>query len=803
MNWIKANLLTALSGILVSLGLISLVLSLTGATFIPGDILLLGIVLGVLGFISLLFYLVPKMKYFGLDRTQTMGMLIALTFSGLFILSFKMLTVFDAIEEFSVDLRFRLSSGKLIIEEPVPGTKVTHLNPKAHPAIQIIGIDNQAVDAWQGFPFSWDRYATLLAAFKDQTYNSIMFDIFFLDPAKNNYGLLGLVEKLRLEAEDYINQGRGIQYSAAELRAKSAYFSEAIEKDGRVLVDYAFETAFVDSESLNAMLSEPDMKQRLDALNLYRIPNENIKENENLTADNEWVTYPSIPIAPIARTAKGLGGANVKYATGKTNYQMPMVFKWRSQLYPSISLLLATRYYSIDVTKDVEVNLGHYVKLKNIPEKTVSRGFGTQATMADIMMKPNKNREVVIPIDQEGMMNINFIGPAFSFPDVSIHEISSTYEEIPDAYGGENKDLFREKILLVAMYYATGVARDIHPSPFGNTAGIEHHANALNTILMQDFISYASDWVNFAIFVIIGALIGFIVPRYSIRLALGLISVIAVLFAVETFFLFNSLNYIHTFLTPYVQMVLTMISIVAYRALSEEQNVKYIRSTFSKFVSKDVVNELLANPESLKLGGEKKEITVFFSDIRGFTTMSEALSPEQLVQLLNEYLSRMTDIVLGYRGTVDKYMGDAIMAFWGAPVPTNEHAFLACLASVRQIEALKELQIHWKENGYPVIDIGIGLNTGYAVVGNMGSAHRMDYTVMGDTINLGSRLEGTNKIYATRIIISDNTYEKVKDRVVVRELDLIRVKGKHEPVTIYELIDIKNRAELDAYFTAT
>nr|HNH55725.1 adenylate/guanylate cyclase domain-containing protein [Leptospiraceae bacterium] len=180
------------------------------------------------------------------------------------------------------------------------------------------------------------------------------------------------------------------------------------------------------------------------------------------------------------------------------------------------------------------------------------------------------------------------------------------------------------------------------------------------------------------------------------------------------------------------------------------------------------------------------------SDIRGFTTLSEALSPEELVKLLNEYLSSMTEIIIETKGTIDKYMGDAIMAFWGAPVDLEDHAYYACIASLIQMDKLEKLQNSWKERNLPSIDIGIGLNTGYAVVGNMGSSQRMDYTCMGDTINLGSRLEGSNKTYGTNIIISEYTYERVKDRVYARELDLVQVKGKTHPVRIYELIGLVN-----------
>ena len=198
----------------------------------------------------------------------------------------------------------------------------------------------------------------------------------------------------------------------------------------------------------------------------------------------------------------------------------------------------------------------------------------------------------------------------------------------------------------------------------------------------------------------------------------------------------------------------------------------------------------MRHPEKIALGGAKREITIFFSDIRGFTTLSEALSPEELVKLLNEYLSTMTEIIIECKGTIDKYMGDAIMAFWGAPVDLEDHAYYACVASLIQMDKLAQLQASWKQRNLPSIDIGIGLNTGSAVVGNMGSSQRMDYTCMGDTINLGSRLEGSNKTYGTNIIISEYTFERVKDRVYARELDLVQVKGKTHPVRIYELIGL-------------
>ena len=191
-----------------------------------------------------------------------------------------------------------------------------------------------------------------------------------------------------------------------------------------------------------------------------------------------------------------------------------------------------------------------------------------------------------------------------------------------------------------------------------------------------------------------------------------------------------------------------------------------------------------------ELGGVDKQLTVFFSDVRGFTTLSESMTPQELLNHLNEYFTVMTNIILEYKGTLDKYVGDEIMCFWGAPLPQEEHALLACQCALRQQKALDELNESWPPEKR--ISIGIGINSGIMTVGNVGSEGRMNYTLMGDPVNLGARLEGTNKQYGTTIIISEFTYGLVKDQVVARELDNIRVKGKNKPVLIYELIDCED-----------
>ncbi|MDH4261628.1 MAG: adenylate/guanylate cyclase domain-containing protein [Spirochaetia bacterium] len=756
--------------------------------FIIGDIIGVLEMLGLAGALAFSVVILEFVNFLGLDRHKTMGIVLGLIISiGFIIMDYT--KVLKSIEEFSIDARFRLSSFQIKSKDVQSGVIEYTKNPDAHPAIEIVGIDQKTVNAYQGFPFPWRYYADFMGAMEGSKVNTIMFDIFFMDPVKNDYGVLSLIDDVRARVLKSISKGyyESINVSANQISNASSTLSNQMSINNNVVMDYTFELSRLAEKDIDMS----DYQKKIDILNRYEIINVLPSKYDN---DQEWVNHPEPPIPAIGNVSKGIGYANIRKEQTGVNRSIPLVIKWKNKIYPSIDLILAARYYGVDFQKDIEVKLGEYVKIKNIPSVVRKIGVDPNVPEHDIMVKPNKERTITIPIDPEGFMGIKFIGGPWSFPSWSFVDLATSEK----GEFGRN-DPFANKILLVAIYYATGVAFDIHNSPFGAVAGIEHHANALNTILKQDFIHYANHPVNFMIYLIIGLILGFAAPRYNIKTVLLGTAVFAFLFTFEVFFAFNVLNYVHVYFTPYIQIVIILIAITGYKVLTEEENVKYIRSTFSKFVSKDIVNEMLANPEAIKLGGAKKEITVFFSDIRGFTTMSEALSPEDLVQLLNDYLSTMTELVIDYKGTVDKYMGDAIMAFWGAPLDLKDHAYYACVASLKQLEALKILQGKWATQGWPIIDIGIGLNTGYAVVGNMGSSHRMDYTVMGDTVNLGSRLEGTNKVYTTRIIISEYTYAHVKDRVIVRELDSIRVKGKKEPVTIFELVDIVNQSDYDKY----
>lgn len=218
--------------------------------------------------------------------------------------------------------------------------------------------------------------------------------------------------------------------------------------------------------------------------------------------------------------------------------------------------------------------------------------------------------------------------------------------------------------------------------------------------------------------------------------------------------------------------------------------------SFEKYVPSELVRVLVQSNKEAKLGGDKKELTVFFSDIVGFTNISESLEPEDLVIALGEYLSEMSGIIEDNFGTVDKYIGDAIMAFWGAPKDVEDHAYFACKSAIESQKKLASLRYNkWKKQDKPLFEARIGLNTGPLIVGNMGSERRMNYTVIGDTVNLASRLEGVNKFYNTSILCSERTYQMVKDRIVCRKLDLVAVKGKKEAVGIYEIVDFTGQLD--------
>jgi adenylate cyclase len=486
-----------------------------------------------------------------------------------------------------------------------------------------------------------------------------------------------------------------------------------------------------------------------------------------------------------------------------------IVRKYRDHFIPSVTLSLTLQYFNRELS-DVEVAVGEYLLIPSpqvfntetnawepyrllVKDAVFETETDEDGNEQAVQVKEPEYRvldEIKVPIDESGSMLINFMG-ARSSPSPEGYQTFpvrpfSGYVRDPgsDPSGWPRTRAVANKIVMVGIF-ATGLAEDEKPTPFGLMFGVEINANALNTIIMNRFLVNVPWWADLLVLLGLIMLISFMTSRLSTIWSLvAALLLIIVLFFVSIF-IFEFSNLIMTFSGPALGIILTFLAIVAYRVVTEEKDKRRIRNMFGKYVSPKVVDQILDNPP--ELGGVDKELTVFFSDIRGFTTLSEAMTPQELVNHLNMYLTVMTDIVLSHSGTLDKYVGDEIMCFWGAPLPQEDHAFMACACALEQMQALGELNKDWPPERR--LNIGIGVNSGIMTVGNMGSSGRMNYTLTGDEVNLGARLEGTNKTYITNIIISENTYGLVKDRVVARELDNIRVKGKNKPVLIYELID--------------
>jgi adenylate cyclase len=381
-----------------------------------------------------------------------------------------------------------------------------------------------------------------------------------------------------------------------------------------------------------------------------------------------------------------------------------------------------------------------------------------------------------------GEVLVNYAGDAKTYPTYTYSDVTEGKIPVED---------FKDKIVYVGVT-AVGVISDVRPTAYQKQGypGVEIHANVSDNILNNNFLSRGplEETADMAMVLFAGVFMGliFVIMPATISWAALLFALGAMLFYDYSQFAWHG-RWLDVVI-PTLTMVINFVGIVSYRVIFEEREKRKVRGAFGMYVHPGLIGQMLKDPGLLRLGGEEVEMTVMFSDVRGFTSISEKLTPPQLVELLNEYLTAMSDTIMQSWGTVDKYEGDAIMAFWGRPYPQTDHAFRACTACLNQAEQLKVLNAKWKSEGKQELNIGIGLNTGPMVVGNMGSTKRFNYTVMGDAVNLGSRLEGQNKEYGTRIIISETTYAQVKEQFVCRELDLIRVKGKNKPVAIFELM---------------
>lgn len=451
--------------------------------------------------------------------------------------------------------------------------------------------------------------------------------------------------------------------------------------------------------------------------------------------------------------------------------------------------------------KSYLVSTGYNATIQMVPHPIE---LGAKVASTVIIKDDEDNKILEIPTDYIGQLPINYAGPQKMFSYLSAGELLDGTDElvidqrVKNDQGDWETQQFKvnKKEYLKGKHFifgatATGIY-DLRVTPFEEDyPGVETHANVLDNLLRADYLRTSRQEAKLMplAILLLGILFSYIIARFGAisGLIVTLFSLYAIYF-IDAYYFFSQ-GIVITVMFPLATTSILYISLTFFKYFTEERKKKELKGTFQKYVSPEIVNEILKDPSKLELGGIKQEMSVFFSDIRGFTTISEKLDPKALSDLLNHYLTPMTEIIFENSGTLDKYMGDAIMAFFGAPVYSEKHAAQACRSALLQIEKLFELQKIYAEQGLPMIDIGIGINTGDMSVGNMGSETVRNYTVMGDSVNLGARLEGINKQYGTRIIMSEFTEQQIKDDdFVYREIDWVKVKGKNEPVRIYELI---------------
>lgn len=461
----------------------------------------------------------------------------------------------------------------------------------------------------------------------------------------------------------------------------------------------------------------------------------------------------TLNIEPIQNAGYSSGFFNVIPDSSGTIRSVPLVISFDDVLYPSLAL---------EIARVVSGEKKIFINYDELGIENISIG------------------QTAIPTDAIGRITVNYRGGFKNFK----------YLSAKDIYDGEfNADEVEGKIVLIGTS-AIGLY-DLRATPFDSAfAGVEVHANAIDNILSGDFIykpSYA-DGVTVILVVFSSFLIVFSVTSMNFYGKILTFFAASFLYVWGSYYALFHEGIILNILFPLAAISLAFVTTLAFDYFYSIKSERAIRAKFASKVSKSVMDDILKNTNGNELSIKNKEVTIFFSDIRGFTSISEKLGAKELVALLNRYMQPMSEIIIKNQGTIDKFIGDAVMAYWNAPLDIQNHADLAVKSALEQFEALKILNSQLEKENLPQISIGIGINTGEVIVGEMGCEIRSDYTVIGDAINLGSRLESLCKFYGSNLNISNFTKERLKEKYIFRFLDLVRVKGKNEPVEIWRVL---------------
>jgi len=780
-----------------------------------------------------------------LFKPRNFALLIGLLVFGLVLLVSSETSILERMETNVLDWHFKLK-GLQRVETENAGVSSVYKNLDVSPDILIIGIDNKTLDTYGRWPIPRTVHADFLDSIsrikrQNEREAAAFLDIFFVEPDANAFNDVKLIQSIQNNQRVYLETVLKLSppshtlpdiFKRHEVLDETCGVITQVSGDtSNLLHFYSAEPPLIPyAENIKGyghanFVDDPDKVHRRqlmitvlsEEVKTYRL--EELAAGFDIAADSRehlawkdkngnWnpvelpltqrsldalVNHLEADAPPVGEDTDGDNKPDNFYYT---------LSRFKNTYVPAITLTLAAEYFHVEM-EDIKIVVGDHILLENprvydsetdslVPYRIMTSPQLTNSE-GEIVSEARYREvpEIKIPINDQGEMLINFMGPRSStargmnqtFPVRSYSAYTSRVPPVNPETWPNTKSL-GNKILMVGGFFQ---GTDEKTTPWGLMYGVEIHANALNTIIMDNFLNPIPQWVEILILFSLVMLVSF----YTSRMNTGWSLAITLVFLASYFFLgdivfYEKHNLLLQYATPATAVLISFVLVVIYRVVMEESDKRHLKSMFGKYVNPLVVDQMMDNPPVL--GGTDMDITVFFSDIRSFTTLSESMMPQELVTLLNQYLTSMTDCMMDYTGTLDKYIGDAIMGFWGAPLEQKDHARMACKSALKQLELLRKLNETLPE--HQRISIGIGLNSGICTVGNMGSQGRMNYTCMGDNVNLASRLEAINKTYRTELVISEYTYAKIQDdpRFICRELDDIRVKGKRKPVRIFELV---------------
>ena len=624
------------------------------------------------------------------------------------------------------------------------------LSHKGDDRIVILDIDEKSLKQEGRWPWRRDKLALLMDKLFDKYGIALVgFDVVFAEKDSSS-GLSVLQDLARNELKDVSR----FQAILKQIKPRLEYdgLFAAKMKQRNVVLGYYFNNGI---KSTSGILPQPVMAT----------------ENFNGRPINftHWEGYGA-NLAELQSAAISAGHFNSAVDFDGVVRRIPMVAEYEGSYYESLSLAM------------VRTLLG---APKLVPGYTTEGKDKDYAGLEwlDLVLPQGSLR---IPVDNEVSALVPYSGGRGTFKYISISDVLE--ERVP-------LEELKDKIILVGTS-APGLM-DLRATPVEEVyPGVEIHASMISGILNQSIKSsppYVIG-VDVLLLLLVGGSLSFLLPLLN-PIQVTSVSGVAILASVGINLWAWQYGNIALPIAGGLIMILMLFALnMSYGYFFVSRTKRQITDLFGQYVPKEVVGELSEHPQQVSMEGDSRELTILFSDVRGFTTISENLDPRELSLLMNEFLTPLSHIIYKYRGTIDKYMGDCIMAFWGAPLPDAEHAHNSIVAGFEMLKALEDLQPYFKKRGWPPIHIGVGINTGRVSVGNMGSEVRVAYTVMGDAVNLASRLEGITKEYGVRIVVGENT-KKAAPAFVYRELDRVRVKGKDKPVAIFEPLGLSGQVD--------